>query len=170
MQKLTGFGIEKDGYRYELNLGWDEAAFEDGDVSFNVDAAKISNIDPDDREVIPMTVSVVMGEDEHLRLKVSVSGETVFNELLSDIVDAEEAIDQIPAWVFGGGDPITGCLIRSGLSAVIGQALSCNDQTRDSEGVFARLKEMSRCLLHNIPDICGMMAYKSAWCIARFGF
>jgi len=48
--------------------------------------------------------------------------------LLKEYFHESEILDRIPGIVFGG-DPILGCLVRSGLSTSVGQIISYKNET-----------------------------------------
>lgn len=90
-------------------------------------------------------------------------------ELSLDLDDAEQVIDAIPAWVFGG-DPILGCLVRSGLSAIVGQTIQCKKDTADSHWYWPRMQALGRCMLLHVPEMTGTAGLRAAKCVYRFGF
>jgi hypothetical protein len=54
---------------------------------------------------------------------------------------AEQVIQGIPA-----GDPVFGCLIRSGLSTAIGHLIKCNARVGSVQNVRRRVARIARCL------------------------
>jgi len=85
------------------------------------------------------------------------------------LIDAEQVLDWIPAWCFTG-DPITGCLVRAGLSALIGQTLDCKKSTAELPWFKPRMKALGQCMVHHIPDMGVTAAARAARCVMRFGF
>ena len=94
---------------------------------------------------------------------------SVLRKPLADLIDSEQVIDAIPAWVFTG-DPILGCLVRSGLSAIVGQTIQCKKSSADSHWYWPRMQALGRCMLLHVPEMTGTAAIRSAKCVFRFGF
>ena len=168
--------------RYELTLGWNEEEFiDDGQVGFSVTATR-HGIDENgkviapDAEKLSASVAIVQLRDnenpENLSpvLIVTVQNEPAFELPLGDLFDEALVIDSIPSTVFGAGDPVLGCLVRSGLSSVVGQIIWCKNETAGmSWQNLRRLREIAGCLLDNISNITARLAGRAALCVFKFG-
>jgi hypothetical protein len=76
----------------------------------------------------------------------------------------EQGIDAMPAT-----DPLVGCLLRAGLSTIIGQLLRCYNATWRSDGA-ARLKSVLDCLKKNGITILGRASKRFLKCALALGF
>lgn len=170
MLKISKFSVKDERYEYELSLSWDDKAFIEGKVSFGIDVVRSSLENRDDKISLDATVSIEANEKEQAILIIKARGEAVAEYPLRDLFYESQVIDMIPAWVFGGGEPITGCLLRAGLSVSIAQILSCKNQTAGVEWYSARMRQIGACLLRAIPDMTASAARKAVNCILRFGF
>ena len=86
----------------------------------------------------------------------------VVNENIGGVV--EEIIAAIPV-----PDPILGCMLKAGVSATIGQAVTCNQHAR-REGFRQRIREIAACLIDNAGGIFSRAAWRLSRCIATLGF
>jgi hypothetical protein len=89
---------------------------------------------------------------------------------LADLLDESQIIDRIPAWLYGGGDLLTGCLLRAGLSSVIGQVIRCKNATRDFDWYRPRIRAIGGCLKANFGRVVSRTALRAAKCILTAGF
>ena len=170
MANISKFSFEGSGYRYETSLEWNDKAFMDGSISFNVTASRELLNDPESREDISVSVSIE--QDDHERaVLVLRHGEEILGApiAIEDIFDETSIIDMIPGFVFGGGDPIAGCLIKSGISTSVAQIINCKNLTSDFNWFFERTRAMGKCLLSRIPHMTAKMAYRSTRCILTAG-
>jgi hypothetical protein len=103
-------------------------------------------------------------------LVVSVGGKDLFGLPLADVLDESQIIDRIPAWVYGGGDPFIGCLLRAGLSSVVKQVIHCKDETRGLDWYRPRVPAIGQCLRANIGRIGARTALRAAKCALSAGF
>jgi hypothetical protein len=76
----------------------------------------------------------------------------------------EEIIAAIPV-----PDPILGCMLKAGVSATIGQAVTCNQHAR-RDGFRQRVREIAACLIDNAGGIFSRAAWRLSRCIATMGF
>ena len=87
-------------------------------------------------------------------------------DMLAVDVGVEEIIDQLPPLL--AGDPIIGCAIRAGLSAVLGQSVQCYRLSSQMEHIMERAMAVLHCLRQNLQPI-GMKAGRKFFsCIAGF--
>ena len=77
----------------------------------------------------------------------------------------EQAIDAFPAI-----DPMLGCLIKSGVSATVGQIVRCNNiGAPHRDGINERIHKIFGCLKENIGPVARRAAAKAMWCWLRLG-
>ena len=103
-------------------------------------------------------------------MTLNVQGKEIAVVPLADLLDESQIIDRIPAWVYGGGDPLKGCLLRAGLSSVVGQVIHCKNETRDLDWYRARISAIGGCLKTNVGRIGSRTALRAAKCALRAGF
>jgi hypothetical protein len=164
---LTKLRFDHDGRRYELDLNWDDAAFADGELKFDV-TARAGNKDLglfDQEHSVSVIVTLA---DARPVFTVQADGHEVFTLPLDNLVDEAEVLERIPSHLFGG-DPMIGCLIRSGVSAFVGQLIHCKNNT-SGDGWRERLRAIGACLRANIPGMTGRAAFRAARCMLRAGF
>lgn len=167
MQNLMKTVVQRGQYEYELSLSWDDDAFVEGSISFNV---SVLQRDTNGNEIKKdATVSIEHDENEQPILKISDGGELDVNYPLGELFDESQIIDLIPAWFFGG-DPITGCLMRAGLSTSVGQIIECKKETSGVPWFIERCRAIGNILLSSIPDMSSKMARRAMRCIMRLGF
>ena len=169
MPSFSRLRFERGGAAYEFDLDWDDAAFADGAIRFEVRARRRTL---PDGEVLEHTVSLSIErvrDGEMPVLLVSADGKDIFAFELADLVDEAEVLEKIPSVVFGG-DPIVGCLIRSGVSAVVGQLIHCKNDTVDERWTIPRVRAIGQCLRRNIPGMTARAAFRAARCVVRAGF
>ena len=183
MQNLTKFTVQRGDEEYELSLGWDDGAFVEGRIKFDISALKRNIETREEIEPLSATVAVIPNPDHdpdsdevpspfvQIVIKNEITGqEETINYPLNALFEESQIVDLIPAYLFGG-DPITGCLIRSGISTTVGQIIGCKNETAGVLPWFwNRVRELGKCLLISIPDMTAKMARKSVRCILRFGF
>lgn len=168
MPKLIRLGFEREEFEYELELNWDDKAFVENAIKFGITARRKHKAE---NEWYEHSVSLSLEEDEELGPVICISTDN-FNDKfpLNGLVEESEFIDWLPAHVFGAGDPITGCLIRSGLSTTIGQIISCRNETAAIKWFIQRAKAICFCVKDNIPAMTGKMALRATLCIVKGGF
>ena len=183
MENLSKVTVKRGNDEYELSLAWDDAAFVEGQIKFGVRAIKRDIETREEKEPVSATVSIIphpeFNPEEEAPpgplLEIIVKNEKTGEEEtirypLEEIFDKAQVIDLIPSYLFGG-DPIIGCLIRSGLSSSIAEIISCKNKTAGIIPWFMRrMQALGKCLVHAAPDIASNMAKKSIKCILRFGF
>lgn len=175
--KIVAHQVEHKGRKFELSLNFDEASMVDGHYKISAAAESWAVDDPKNRQAIVADVAIFQDDDQTPTFEVTFSGSvpgmegkvSVLRKPLADLIDAEQIIDAIPAWVFTG-DPVLGCMVRSGLSAIIGQTIQCKKSTADSHWYWERMKALGRCMLHHVPEMTGTAALRAAKCVFRFGF
>jgi|GEM_PF-1819506 hypothetical protein len=183
MQNLTKFTVQRDDDEYEISLGWDNGAFVEGHIEFNISALKRNIETREEIEPLSATVAIVPnpGHDPEsdevpspfLQIVVRneiIGHEETINVPLSTLFEESQVVDLIPAYMFSG-DPFTGCLIRSGISTTVAQIIDCKNETAGILPWFwDRVRQLGKCLLVSIPDMSAKMVRKSVRCILRFGF
>lgn len=176
MAEIIAQKFEHRGQRYELSLHFDDGAMAEGAYALTAKVVREDANPPFRRMEISATATIQ--EDEHGRpvLEVKLAGDldgregdvTIYSKPLAELIDMEQVVDSIPAWVFG--DPITGCLLRSGLSAIIGQTLECKKSTAESHWYWPRMRDLCRCMVRHVPEMTLTAATRAAKCVWRFGF
>lgn len=167
MSRLTEFAFERNGQRYSLSLAWDDEKFAEGEIAFGITATRSSILHPQEKRSISAAVSITLDGDERPILGLVIDGETVYSIPLRALADEESAvaqiIDRIPPIL--AGDPILGCLIRSGISASVGQIILCKSHTEGEAWVRPRLRAVGHCLTESMPDMCAKAVYRAAKCM-----
>lgn len=183
MPNLTKFTVQRGDYEYELSLGWDDGAFVEGDIKFDISALKKNIETREEIESLSASVAVVPNPDHDpdsgevpspfvqivVRHEMTGQEETI-NYPLSALFEESQIVDLIPAFMFSG-EPFTGCLIRSGISTTVAQIIGCKNETAGVLPWFwDRVSQLGQCLLVSIPDMSANMVRKSVRCILRLGF
>lgn len=159
---------------YNFVLEWNDREFEEGYLCFKI-IIDSWHTDmerrPEYSESFIFEVAVEpVGDEQKPVLKVKFKDNDVINLPFDEIFSEDEIIEMIPGWVYGGGDPVCGCLIRSGLSVTIGQLVKCKNQTSDKSWFWERAKCIGKCLKQSFPKMCGRLAFRVARCIFNVGF
>lgn len=176
MKPVVAHRGEYRGRGYELALNFDDAALADGAVAVSATVTAWSLDRPDDKHQISAELSIARDDRDRpiltVRLKGDVQGvqmdEVIFERPLSELIQAEQILDSIPAWAYTG-DPITGCMVRSGLSALVGQLLDCKKSTEELPWYWPRMRALGHCMLQHVPDMTKTAALRAGKCILRFG-
>ncbi len=171
MTEVFHTSFSKGDYSGELNIKWDDAAFADGSISFEITATARNAKDLGWGGGLSSSVSVELNEQQEPILKLSLLNDesSTITISLKPLLEHSTVLERIPAPFFGG-HPLVGCLIRSGLSAVIGQILECKGETAGTGWDWSRMSAIGRCIRDHIPDLAARAAFRSVRCIARFGF
>ena len=175
--KINAHQFEHRGRKYELSLDLDDAAMVQGHYKVSATAQTWHVDTPTIKHSVTAEVAIFQDDDETPTIEVIITGtapgmegkRSVLRKPLADLIDSEQVIDAIPAWVFTG-DPILGCLVRSGLSAIVGQTIQCKKSSADSHWYWPRMQALGRCMLLHVPEMTGTAAIRSAKCVFRFGF
>jgi hypothetical protein len=159
---------------YNFALEWDDREFEEGYLNFKIiiDSWHIDQERrPEDRESFTFEVAVEAdGDEQKPALKLKFNDNELISLPFDEIFSEDEIIEMIPGWVYGVGDPVCGCLIRSGLSVTIGQLIKCKNQTSEKSWFWERAKSIGKCLKQSFPKMCGRLAFKVARCMLKVGF
>lgn len=174
MSKIFQTNIRNSDRNYLFTLDWDDRSFVQGHIRFKI-LIDYWNIDSEhkseDRESFQFEVSIESDKEEKKPLLIIRAKDKKIIDLpLDDIFSADDVIEKIPSWVYGGGDPVSGCLIRSGLSVTIGQLVDCKNATADKNWFWERTKSMGRCLKQKFPDMCSRLAWRVTKCMLKVGF
>jgi hypothetical protein len=167
MARLHKQSFRHGKHEYELDLSWNDAAFAENDLAFEVSVTRRTDGVP---TVQKISASVSVRPDANnepvLYLKV---GTLEVDFPLRELFEESQIIDKIPAALYGLGDPLTGCLVRSGLSAVIGQIINCKNQTSGIDWYWDRLHAIGRCMKAQIPSMGAATVLRAAKCVASAG-
>ena len=162
MADLLTVSVMRNDLEYQLSISWNDTAFADGSIEFGI-SAKVRSDGGIWRDLAEATIAVRQ-IDGRAMLVIELPG--FAQEFpLEDLHDELAVLDAIPGWVFGNGDPITGCLIRAGISASVGQIIACKNATLDHEWYWDKTRAIGRCLRQNIPAMGAKMAYRAARCV-----
>jgi hypothetical protein len=168
MPKLVTLNFEQAEYDYTLDLHWLDVAFQNNEVNLSVTASRKLVNEKYWKPSPELNVSIVENDEHPL---IQIKSEETFEQFgISSLSDEAEIIDKLPAQIFSFGDPISGCLIRAGLSSILGQIIVCRKQTSGVPWFKERAKAMGLCLKEHIPEMTGRAAFKAAVCIAKVGF
>lgn len=166
MARLAGATIRGDRVTFSLDLEWNDDAFVEGNIWFDIHATRT----PDDQNPVTVKASVYLEKPEGGRspnLVISVAGKELFKESLANLTGENVVLDSIPGAAFGMGDPIIGCLVRAGISAAISQILSCRDHTSSHGWGIDRLKAIGCCLRENGVRMGALALWRAGRCIAN---
>lgn len=164
MPQLMKLSFERPPYIYEVELGWDADAYVDNEIALEVRGSRQSIEGEPDR--YELAVSVAVNTERQLVIRAEPFGEVSI--ALSELFGAHQIIDRIPS-VFFAGEPIVGCLVRSGLSASISQIIECNNETAGIDWYRPRIKAIAHCLRENVANIGIKMAGRAIRCVAFLG-
>ena len=171
MPNLKTVTYESNGSRYELALSWDDEALMEGEVTFEISAAQWPVKQPNRRHEVMASVSVMRDEEHRAILVVKIGEYTAPAILLADLYGdtwIEETLEQIPAWAIPA-DPITACLIRSGVSTTVAQVIECKNESKAASWFRKRARAIGRCLKSNTISMGMKIAFRCGICIAKAG-
>jgi hypothetical protein len=154
---------------YRLAISWDEESFTEGTPAIQV-AVTVRRGDEKDGHTLAATISITNNDTDGPDITLSIQDHEIVKMPLADLLDESQIIDRIPAWLYGGGDLLTGCLLRAGLSSVVGQVIRCSKATRDFDWYRPRIRAMGDCLRTNIGRIGSRTALRAAKCVVTAGF
>lgn len=113
-----------------------------------------------------LKVTVTGDRDGLLTLLVRLDGKQLMRVALSEEVAAassvEMIIDQLPPWV--AADPLIGCAVRAGLSAIINRAIACYRSERRVSHPLERAIAVVRCITGGVEAIGKKAALKFVKC------
>jgi len=199
MPRLTGVSFTRDELRYDLDIEFDDEAIMDATLAFEV-TARVTNPEGQSEEAslrleldMDNQIGRILHEDDVWHTFMFNAAEAIQDnegaeqppglvgdvqndgggDALSEFVEAgigshvEALLEAMPA-----GDPIFGCLLKAGVSSTLGQALICNEQTRQLN--VATIVERLRRILGCMGDRAGKIVTRAMWrtfrCMARLGF
>ena len=168
MARMTTLRFRRGDREYVLDLHWDNDAFVDGRIAFEIVAGWYPPGESDIREAVSANVRLEPKEDEDsVDLVVEIAGKEVFRDSLAEIFGEESVLGRIPGAAFGLGDPLLGCFVRAGISATVGQILGCKERTVSAEWLWDRLRAIGRCLKENGIRIASRVFLRTGACIVR---
>lgn len=163
MARLTDVTFTYNGSKYSLLLDFDDSAIMEDTIAFDVVAKRSGGkfeeltlsarveIIPRDREIV-----VYAAGQEIARLDGFNTRET----------DIEELFQKLPTEFMI--DPVTGCAIKAGLSAIIGQAVACF-RSLEANVLWAEFKEYLGCMAGNFSSISKTAMFRAFKCIWKLG-
>lgn len=159
MARLTEVTFVSDGHTYKLALDFDDAELVRDIIAFDVTAERFGSGTGFQR--VSARVEVKPTEN---RLVVTLDERVVFETAAFDREDerAEQIVEAIPPELFG--DPILGCALKAGVSAVIGQAISCARNYGFDSMEFANF---FRCMREHFGGIAKTAIFRAFRCILQ---
>lgn len=157
-------------YEYEFQINWNDEALIDGNAHYELKAVKIHIDNPNEPiQEVKAELDLIIQNDSvcmiiHIDSDHGIQGATIpITELFEGESKAEQFIENIPVLFFG--DPILGCLIRSGLSSLIGTILSCKDKTTEVAELQQRLLAICRCLRAKVNNFSVKITLRALKCM-----
>jgi len=174
MKNIFDREFSNGGTLYRCVVAWDDEAYSKGDnLGFAISVESRPEDNPEAAwEKIEAGITCEPTEDG-LVGTISVEGIEVARLNLDMIFEgnsaAEVFIESIPS-VFFGGDPFVGCLIRAGLSSILGQILDCRSSISTEERLYYRARMIAECVVRHLENIGYQVAARTARCVIRCGF
>jgi hypothetical protein len=193
MARLTRLSFDHEGAQYQVELSLDDAALMDDVLACDVEAQVTDRDGRSHSETIRAEVDF-RGEEVRVihrektiqvwslsalsQLVRSNDGEEVIpgqRGLDSSQVGADPLAEQVSASLgaqlvvilgeMPAPDPII-CLVKAGLSSMIGQAIVCNESLgAETEAVGRRVRAIGRCLREHVRGILGRSLWRTARCL-----
>ena len=159
MATITNLEFDHEGSTYSLNIDFDDSAIVEDTIAFDVSAAKTGGNSP----AINLTARVEIHppKDEVI---IFIGDEEVFRfgVFEHDQSSAEQLIDRIPAEILL--DPIIGCAVKAGVSAVVGQGIECC-RNLEANLRWRIVTEYMGCMRENFGSISKTAVYRAFRCI-----
>jgi hypothetical protein len=168
MRELWHITHRRGENEYELAISWDNASFTEGKPAIQV--AVTVRRDDKEAHTLEAEIAIENNDTDGPDLTLSIQDKEFIRMPLADLLDESQIIDRIPAWLYGGGDPLTGCLLRAGLSSVVGQVIRCKKATRDFAWYRPRIHAIGHCLRENIGRMGSRTTLRAAKCVLTAGF
>lgn len=159
----------QDNNEYELAISWDDESFIEGQPTIQL-AVTVRRGEAEPRSVTAEVALVNNSNDGAPDLVLRIQGKEIVTIPLADLIDETQIIDRIPGWAYGAGDLLTGCLVRGGLSSLLGQVIRCKNSTRHLPWYFPRIQAIGECLKQNLGRIGARTAWRAAKCVITAGF
>lgn len=150
---------------FKFEFEWDDEEFVERNIRFDMKLTTWKNGEEENAETINFAVAIEPGDGEVPNLVIYLRNERIMSIPIDATNSVEEILDMIPGALFSGGEPITGCLIRSGLSVAISQIIECKNSTEWAPWYWQRIREIKNCLRINLPDMFGKFVARSLRCI-----
>lgn len=194
MPRIPGQRFEKDGFEYEVAFDFKDAAIVEDRLEVDVvgrrrpqgegrweEVAVTLRVDFETNHLVVLFRGEELGR---ISLDTALHGEYPEDDDIEALnrsfrprepqVEAggipvadtiEAAIQGVPV-----PDPIVGCLLKSGVSAVAGQIVRCAQATQHVETLRGRVRATLHCLGWNLGSILGTAARRTFWCMVSLGF
>jgi len=172
MPNLKTVQFEANSSQYELALSWDDEALMEGEITLELSAAQWPAGAPTERRETRASVSVQRDDEERAILVVKIGEYSLPPVLLADLYGdtwIEHSIEKVPGWAIPA-DPITVCLVRSGVSTTVAQVIECKNESDGAAWFRARAGAIGRCMRFNVARMGLKMAFRCGRCIAKAGF
>ena len=164
--------LEQGDHEYQLALSWDGEDLAAGSFALGITAARWPSGAPEQGEEVSATVSIEEDEEGEPILQVRIGQWAAPPFHLSDLqADSfvEQVFELVPAWAIPV-DLLTACLLRSGVSATVGQVVKCRNETEDAPWPLKRTLAIVGCLRDNLVRIGMIAGFRAARCLPRAGF
>ncbi len=168
MPRMTGVTFRRGDREYVLDLNWDDDAFVDGHIAIEMVAGWRTPGDDELVESVQASVAIEPLPDQNRAdLVVRIGDKEVFRDDLAQLFGEDSILGRFPPEAFSFGDPILGCLIRSGISAAVGQIIDCKERTESVDWLWDRLRAIGRCLKENGVRIAARTLMRAGGCMIR---
>lgn len=193
--RLFSQTFEHEGVAYRFELGVDHASLLEGNLNIPITARRIGTSGEQGAEIN----AVLTLDHDRNRILITIEGIEIGFVPLGEMGSAEaeamtddgnvafewpvflqflepegspvdEIIEDIIQALPCPGDPVLGCLIKSGIASTAGQMTRCYFGTQGHEGRLARVKAIARCLGKNSSRIFWATIKRTFNCVLRLGF
>jgi len=152
------FSFTFDGTTYSLDLDFDDAALMDNKMAVELTALRRK----DGREDSVRVRVEILPWDNIGRIEAPGIGSIEFQ--LTDHGGAiEQFIQRIPV-----PDPILGCALKAGISALIGQAIACRREV-ESTGLWKKMEAFVACMRRHLGNISRTALRRAFGCMLSAG-
>jgi hypothetical protein len=160
MAQLTEVSFAVAGSMYKLILDFDDAALINDVIAFDVTAERTGGKLGNSSVVVRVEI-----KPQNDSIAVLIAGQIVFQ---TDVFDhgptpIEQFLQMLPSTLFGG-DPILGCAVKAGLSAIIGQAIECARSLEQQFG-WRVVSNYLRCMSQHFSKISKIAMFRAFRCI-----
>ncbi len=194
MATLTKIAFERNDTLYELAVDFEDEKIIEDLIVFNLEAQVTTSDKAQHKETLSIEinwdkykVTIASGNEilkvfEFSELDVRVSSEDGSEfipgmeegELKDGVYDTvSEGIDEGISRIIDAmpvPDPIFGCLIKAGISSVVGQAIACNEVRGNYIQESNRFWQIVKCLREHLGGVASRTLWRTARCMIRMGF
>jgi hypothetical protein len=178
MPRIFAYRFIKGDHEYNLDVSIDDEALVKDSLSFAV-TAQYRHLKEDHWQTVTVSLDYDFGENQitatfdGIAVPITLSLKPFIDEVKSIVADAitpglDRAIERIIQGV-PVPDPIFGCLLKAGISTLVGQLLRCLQQIREVPTFGQRVRETARCLRHNGIAMLSTAARRTFMCMVTLG-